>query len=855
MFGHYVTIAIRSFRRAPVTASVNVLSLALGLAAFVTAYGVVNFWDRSERHFPSAERIYVVTADLEARDGSVRTGVQPSTNRLYAEHLRADFPEFEAVARAQVMNAEAGVSAGDLYTRMFVVAVEREFLDIFGLPFIAGDADQALREPNSVVLTKDAAARLFGASEAIGRTVTLGSVLDVTVVGVIDTVPEPSHMGRSASASLRFDVLASWDTLEGLQAAVRARDAARNPAAAPAASPAPNPPPANAPPPPENWLGNYCCTTYVMVDPASGLDESALNAQLRAFGERHLPPAQAELASLTIGAVPVTGLMVAQLNAQLFSGAVSITSLLQLLGGLVLVVACVNYANLATAQAARRAREVGLRKAIGAGKYRVMLQYLAEASLLTIAAAAVALIAIGFAAPLVRNALGIDLNLGLFADTGFWLFLGGLLVTTTLLGGAYPAFVLSRVPPVEALRIGRARVGPRFAGTLLVGMQFAAASFLLIVMIVMYAQNLELKRTGLGRTSDPALVVANFQQFSGVDTALLQTELGRLPQVTAATESGSPPWNTGVNLAMFGRTPDENTVLVTAYQHVVGYDFFSTLDFDLLAGRAFDREHGEDVAPQNVFGSGQTLNVVIDAALSRQLGFVEPREAVDQTVYFPERMTRAFGATAQPLRIVGVVSNRPLNLSAAGATANFYMLRTGLAFQIVRLSAQDVSAGLAAVDALWNRLSPNVSINRDFMDELFNESYENFGRINQAFAGLAFLAVVISVIGLFGMAIQVASRRVHEIGVRKSVGARTSQIVAMLLRDFSKPVLVANLLVWVPAYLAAQQYLNVFMQRIDLTPLPFVLSLTIALAISCAAVGGQALRAARVSPAHVLRFE
>src|SRR4029079_18762227 len=179
-----------------------------------------------------------------------------------------------------------------------------------------------------------------------------------------------------------------------------------------------------APPPTENWLGNYCCTTYVMLARDSKITARTLNAQLQKFCARHLPASQATLATLDIGAEPITGLMVAQLNGQLLSGApVSITTLLLALGGLVLVVACLNYANLATAQAARRAREVGLRKAIGAGKYRVMAQYLTEAALLTITAAALALVAIRAAAPALRNAVGIDLTLALSGNAGFWLFL------------------------------------------------------------------------------------------------------------------------------------------------------------------------------------------------------------------------------------------------------------------------------------------------------------------------------------------------------------------------------------------------------------------------------------------------
>jgi putative ABC transport system permease protein len=278
----------------------------------------------------------------------------------------------------------------------------------------------------------------------------------------------------------------------------------------------------------------------------------------------------------------------------------------------------------------------------------------------------------------------------------------------------------------------------------------------------------------------------------------------------------------------------------------------------VLAGRGFDRDHGEDafrgfnIAQLN---DGRPINAVIDASLAGQLGFESPDAAVDQTIYIPDSFSRAFGGKAVPLRVIGVVADRPLHLRGGTATSNVYWHQPGLNFQVVRIAANDVAGGLTAIDAVWNRLSPKITINRDFMDQLFDENYENFARINQVFGGLALVAVVIALIGLFGMAVHVASRRVREIGVRKSIGARTSQVVVMLIRDFSKPVLIANLVAWPLAYFAAQQYLSVFMHRVPLTLVPFVLSLVLALAIAWIAVGGQALRSARVNPANVLRAE
>ena len=242
---------------------------------------------------------------------------------------------------------------------------------------------------------------------------------------------------------------------------------------------------------------------------------------------------------------------------------------------------------------------------------------------------------------------------------------------------------------------------------------------------------------------------------------------------------------------------------------------------------------------------------MIDDALAAQLGFGSPTEAVDQMIYFPAGL----GEQSQAFQVIGVVASRPLYLRGLGATSNVYQLGTGGINVVVRLAADDIAGGVAGAEAVWRRLAPQAQYQRRFMDEMFNESFEKFSRLSQVFVGLAGFAFFISIIGLFGMAVQVAARRTHEIGVRKSVGARKSQIVGMLLRDFSKPVIVSNLIAWPLGYLAAQTYLGVFIQRITLTPWPFVASLAIVVAIAWAAVGSQALRAARANPATVLRFE
>jgi len=438
----------------------------------------------------------------------------------------------------------------------------------------------------------------------------------------------------------------------------------------------------------------------------------------------------------------------------------------------------------------------------------------------------------------------------LLADAGSWLSLLGLLVAVTLAAGAYPAFVLSRVRPVFALRVGRLRIGPRSLSTLLVGTQYAVTSFLLIAVTVTFLQNRELERTGLNTTRDPLLVVENYPVLTNVSSQALRDELRRLPQVRSETGMSVPPWSQQIGTTVFKRSPEPSAALQSTLVYSVGFDFFGTFEIPVLAGRVFDESRPPLFAP------GQPRELVVDRALAEQLGFASPEAAVDQPLYPPNFSQSADAPQTAPIVIIGVVENRPLNVTTGtGPTVTAYNFDPGPIFHVLRISAADVSGTLRDIDALWRRRVPAFALNRRFVDEYFNESYANFARINQAFVGLAAFALLISTIGLFAMAVLVASRRAHEIGVRKVLGASTANVVGLLLRSFSKPVVIASVLAWPLAYLAARAYLRSFIDPIALTPVPFVVCLVLTLAIAWSAVGGQTLRAARRKPAAVLRAE
>jgi putative ABC transport system permease protein len=825
MFRHLLAVALRNIRRAPFASGVNVLTLAVGLVCFVAAYAFVTFWGSAERHFAKASDIYVLTATFGSDDQPGGITHRTRIPDVAAELLKTDYPAIPTIARAALIDRQTMVASGGRAERMLGLAVDPEFLELFDLPFLAGDPRTALASPGSAVLTREYAVRLFGADDAIGKSLRIGNAVDATVTGVIDAIPEPSHLGRSAGA-LPVDLLTSRDVLDALRASTAGR-----------------------PLPPEALWFSFQTIVYLYLPASGGISADALSAQLDEFVARHVP------ADLHYGfdLTPVRMLMTGV--DDFYDTGLSFATVLLLLGSLVLGVACVNYANLATARAARRVREFGVRKALGASPGQIAVQSLYEAGMFALAALVVALGALVAAQPVVKGILGAEIGPTFFTSLGVWPALAALVVVVTLAAGAYPAFVLSRVRPVSAIAVTQARLGSQLFSTLLVGTHFAVASFLLIALTVISMQNAETRRLALGALEDPLVVIQNPPQQTQVSSATLRERLAKVPQVRAVTELSTMPWIGGFGSADVGASADPTSPRRPVEMRQVGFDFFDVFNLPLLAGRVLDGEHGEDLPPGPPPAVAPAeppapRNVVVDRALVAALGFGTPEQALDKLVY---RTAPPGAPPPLPLRIVGVVEDRTLSAAALPLGGSLYTLRPDLPVTVARVAGADVRGALENIDVAWRELAPNVPLNRRFLDDLFESAYTQYLRIDQLFTALALMAFGICVAGLFGMAIFVAGRRRREIGVRKTLGARTPRMVWLLLAGFSKPVLVANLLAWPAGYVAARIYLNQFLEPIALTPWPFALSAAVTLAIAWFAVLGQTVRAARTSPAEVLR--
>jgi putative ABC transport system permease protein len=499
--------------------------------------------------------------------------------------------------------------------------------------------------------------------------------------------------------------------------------------------------------------------------------------------------------------------------------------------------------NLATAQAQRQAKEVGMRRVIGAGARQVATQYLFEAALLTFAALAIAIVVdLAWARIAGSSGGGAGFALGvILGQPVFWIVLVALPCVVSIVAGAYPAFACAHMRPIVAVRSGQSRRGTGAFATLLVGAQFAAASFLLISILIMTQQNREVQRAARATIKDPTVVLTNDVRRAGVDFEQLRAELLRQPHIRAVSGSMFAPW-TNSGFTPVSRTADAAAQRLSANTSYINYEFFDALQFKLLAGRVFERTRPEQ-------------GLVIDRALAAQLGWSNPADAVGKTVVTWQTPPNGT-VVPQPTPVIGVVESKPLVITGLGSTTNAYILAPGAATRaIIRVSRENLPTALGEIDAVWTRLAPNVAVQRHLIDDLMVSAFGPFEMITKGFSAVASLALVGAVLGLIGMSLHAIGRRTHEIGVRKTLGASVVGILRLLLKDFSKPVVIANIVAWPLAFLAMQLYLSIFMQRVGLSWTPFILSLAIALAVAWLAVIVQASRAARLNPATVLRYE
>jgi len=800
----------RSLTRHRLYAALNVGGLAVGIAVFLVLGLYVRFETGFERWLPGHDRAYVVQTVWSLPESSAN-GAYPYTMGGLLEQMRQDFP---GIVGTRIRGGERGGSVlkDGRAIAEDVAQVDPAFFDVFDLPMARGTGRGATWRPTDAYVSETAALRYFGTVDAVGRTlnVTMDRTQGYRVAGVFRDLP--------ANTDLKLAVLTLLPRT----------------------------------PPSEMWFhwGSAQLQTFLRFDtPAAA---RAFEGRMRSFvnrrGRELTDDSSGEPFSIQqLRLLPLADLHLTPQGLDSASARNTVTTL-GLVGLLTLLIAVVNYVNLSTARAGLRAREVAMRKVLGADRGRLLRQFLGEAVLTVAAAAVIGLALAELGLPFANAAGGLSLSIPYLTVVPA---LAVLTLVVGLLAGLYPAAILSRFPAAAVLASARSPGGGR-AGTrlreALVLVQFGLAIAFMIGTAVLVAQTRHVRRADLGFDRQGLLVIR-----STVDTLVTNaqrrtflTAVAALPMIRGATYGNVAAGGSGSDNSTNVPLPGVAGPGPSLRWGVVGPRFFETHGARLIAGRLFDDAHGADDAGPRKGADG--MNIVVNRAALKTLRLGTAQRAIGRTL-----------GGSRPRTVIGVVDDLRFASPRTPNPPTYYLYyRQGetmdQAVAIARF-AGDPRAASAAVEGVWRRLVPQVPFSAETAEESLAKFYRDDERATRLFAIGAVLAVLIGCVGLWGLASFNTARRVREIGIRKTLGATSGDVVKLLVGEFLRPVLLANLFAWPLAWVTLTAWLSGFEDRVALSPLYFLVAGLAAAAIAVATILGHALRTSRATPAWALRHE
>jgi putative ABC transport system permease protein len=798
MFRNYFKIAWRNLWKNKVYSVINIAGLAIGMAACIVILLFV-FYENSFDRFHT-KNIYRLN-EVQKFPGMVASQKVALSMFPMGPTLQQDFPEIRNFCRVRWLN-KYELTYGDKHLYLpQIFRVDTSFLHMFDFPLLKGDPATALLQPNSAVLTETTARNLFGSEDPMGKTIihAYDDTTIYTVKGIVADPPKNSH--------LQFDALFSFNTFF-------------------------------TPDMMNNWGGNWL-HTFLELSPHTNV--AALEAKFPAYLKRHMAEDEwkyFELFLLSLQDVHgrTADFAIDRLNYMKFD--TSYTRLFLAIALIVMLIACVNFMNLSTARSAERAREVGIRKSIGALRFQLGVQFLSEALLLSFLALIVATGLVALALPWVNSLSGRHLQLILFQNRRLiGVFLGGTVILG-ILSGLYPAVYLSSFQPVRVLK-GSPQVG-KDKGMLrnfLVVAQFTSAIFLIVATIFVYRQLVYMQEKDPGFDRDQVVNI-RLDNVTSQNFDALKKELSNSTLVTGVTgardQLGSSLDQSGVNFK--GDGPIRN---LASTRLIVDPDYLRVYKIPVIYGKKFSLEK-----------SAAGREYIINEELARELLKEEPKRSM------PWLIGRTFGFDTTGY-IVGIAKNFNFN-SLHNKIETMFMFNLpdrGFYTMSVRIDGAQTNRALDFIRSAWNRVNRDQPLEYQFLDDRFREVYRADQQVTSMVTVLAILAIFISCLGLFGLASYSAEKRVKEIGIRKVLGASTQHIVGLLSRHFVGLVLCANLIALPIAGYAIHRWLQDYAYRIPMSWWVFALAGVLALAIALVTVSILAFRAAVANPVNSLRSE
>lgn len=834
MFSNYILIAWRNIIKKPLFSAINIIGLAIGLMSCI----LIMLFVRSESGYDawmtdSSRVVRMHTAYINPGRPSFLT-VRSAGMVMPAVR---DFMPNEIEVGARIFSMNTTIRKDGEGFEDSVLVGEEYFFDIFDLPLVHGSIEQSFAKPNDLLVTEETAIRYFGRTDVIGETLTLccvaGRPIELAISGVLKDLPENTHLDISMLVYMDVQL---FSTFEGLL---------------------------------NTWNS---VNVYSYFKLREGVQLEQVQERLNYWLNNESPYAQNAkdmggvmgdrkvTDSVQLRFMPLEDL---HLHAYKHAGNMGdFTELgndrmvftFSLVAMLILLIACINFMNLSTARAGLRAREVAMRKVLGASRGQVAVQFLVEAVCLVFISLLLALVGVEVALPFYNQVLDKSITFDLFSSPDLLLLLAGIVLVVGLGAGSYPALVLSRYMPGRVLKASKssdAGGSSKLRSALVVG-QFAISIALLISTSVVYLQTQHANNMDLGYTSDNKLVLNISAARDNRDA--LKSQLEAIPEVKGVSFSSEAPSQDNENNTNFTRPGYDDNEPVTALlnYYSMGYGFFDDYNVTPIAGRLFNEANSSDVF---IGEEGDTMgkgSIVLNRSAVTKLGFDSPESAIGAAIH------SSYAGSMSELTVVGVIPDIYFRSVKFDIRPSIYLLDPNR-FRVATITyaSNNDKAVREAVEKVWRSVVPLEPVNIRYLNDMLERQYQQENAQMKLFSAFAVLAIVVACLGLYGLAAFSAERRTKEIGIRKVMGAEVSDIVKLLVWQFTQPVALANVIAWPVAVWLMLSWLQQFPYRIDiflLIPICIGAGLMSVL-IAWLTVGGNAARVARCAPISALRHE
>ena len=797
MLKNYIKVAFRSLLRQPGYTALNIIGLTVGIASSLIILLYIFHETSFDKQHSKGDRIYRLSTEITEPDNAFKWS---SMTWRAAFTIKSENPEVVQAARLQGISGQGGrrftLNQVD-YFQENVYAADSTLFDLFDYDFVAGDPETALEAPNSIVMNESMAKKIFKDENPIGQTLQTGGNRETSlqVTGVYKDMPRSSHLVAEA--------LISWKTI------FQGED--------------------------PGW-GSWGVQSYVLVN--EGVTKDVLQVKLDSTVSRYIDPIFAPI-GIQVKMIPVK-LRDIHLTSDFEgepvpAGDIQYVRIFTAIAIFLIIIASINYMNLATARSTKRAMEVGLRKVMGAQRGGLIGQFLTESIIITLISLILSIVVIMAVVPPINDIVGTDLVVEALLDTNVILAVIGIVFITGFLGGCYPAFFLSSFQPATVLKGGAGKSGSKLLRKTLVTLQFAISIFMLIGTLVIYAQMQFVRNKDLGFDKEQMMQI-DFRSRADVEKwNVLKNELVQNPNISGTASSSTTPGN-GYAKNIFSIETEEGPMDELGLDNYrVDYDFFPTLGVDVVQGRNFSLDYPSD--------SSQA--VMVNEAMVRRMNWTDP---------IGKRINLTGNDSLPSARVVGVVKDFHQQSLYDPISALLFMPSRINGSAIVKISG-DVNSTIDFIEAAWERTYPTTAFEYVFIDEQFMENYEADQIRGQLFLGFSGMTILIACLGLLGLASYTAEQRSKEISIRKVLGANTQGLINLLIKDFVILIVIAAIPASVIGYFSMMGWLETFQFHITPGVTIFATVLIGTILVTVLTTGYHARKAATANPAQKLRSE